>query len=123
MRSGVFLKPLERLRSLSFVLGGTRRFADPPDLPRLEMPPIWQTRQLEIENFAPNQSDGPPSKARTPRELPRITSLNWLTNSSVELIELEKMKGLRSYSSLAGVANLKTLRRNHRYRHSLTVAI
>jgi hypothetical protein len=41
----------------------------------------------------------------------------------VELIELEKMKGLRSYAFLAGVANLKTPRRNHRYRHSPTVAI
>jgi hypothetical protein len=64
-----------------------------------------------------------PAAPRNALELLRITSLNWLTNSSVELIELEKMTGLRSHASLAGVANLNTLRRNHRYRHSLTAAI
>jgi hypothetical protein len=108
LKSLVFLKPLERLRSLSFVLGGTRRFADLPDLPRLEMLSIWRTRQLEIENLLPiNQMDR--LRRLVLRELPRITSLDWLTNSSVELLELEKMKGLRSYASLAGVANLQTL--------------
>jgi hypothetical protein len=42
-------------------------------------------------------------------ELPRITSPDWLTNSSLHVLELEKMKGLRSYASLAGLPSIKTL--------------
>jgi hypothetical protein len=108
LKSLAFLKPLQRLRSLSFLLGGTRRFADLPDLPRLEELSIWRTRGLEIDDLLPlNQVGG--LRKLVLSELPRITSLVWLTNASLHVLELEKMKGLRSYASLAGLSGLKTL--------------
>jgi hypothetical protein len=108
LKSLTFLKPLQSLRSLSFVLGGTRRFADLPDLPRLDELSIWRTRKLEIDDLLPlNQISS--LRRLVLSELPRITSLDWLTNSSLHILELEKMKGLRSYASLVGLPSLKTL--------------
>jgi hypothetical protein len=108
LKSLAFLKPLQSLRSLSFVLGGTRRFADLTDLPRLDELSIWRTRKVEIDDLLPlNQINS--LRRLVLRELPRITSLDWLTNSSLHVLELEKMKGLRSYASLAGPPSLKTL--------------
>jgi hypothetical protein len=94
LKSLTFLKPLPSLRSLSFVLGSTRRFADLPDLPRLDGLLIWRTRKLEIDDLLPlNQISS--LRRLVLSELSRITSLDWLTNSSLHLLELEKMKGLR----------------------------
>jgi hypothetical protein len=106
LKSLTFLKPLQSLRSLSFVLGGTRRFADLPDLQRLDELSIWRTRKLEMDDLIPlNQISS--LRRLVLSELPRITSLDWLTNSSLRVLELERMKGLRSYAS--GLSSLKTL--------------
>jgi hypothetical protein len=108
LKSLAFLRPLQRLRSLSFVFGGTRNFGDLPDLSRLEALSIWRTRKLEIEDLLPlNEIKGLQSLVLS--ELPRITSLDWLTSPSLRLLELENMKGLRSYASLAGLPTLETL--------------
>lgn len=108
LKSLTFLKSLPSLRSLSFVLGGTKRFADLPDLPSLEELSIWRTRKLEMDDLLPLNQIGS-LRRLVLSELPRITTLDWLMNSSLHLLELEKMKGLRSYASLAGLPSLKTL--------------
>jgi hypothetical protein len=108
LKSLTFLKPLHSLRSLSFMLGGTRRFVDLPDLPHLDELSIWRTRKLEMDDLLPlNEIHNLRRLALS--ELPRITSLDWLTSSSLHVLELERMKGLRSYASLAGLPSLRTL--------------
>jgi Leucine-rich repeat (LRR) protein len=103
-----FLAPLRRLRSISFRIGGTRNFADLPGFPALEEVSVWRTPKLEIEHLLPvNQI------ARLKRlvlsELPRITTLDWLTNPFLRLLDLDRLRGLHSYASLEGLPGLETL--------------
>ena len=103
-----FLAPLQRLRSLSFSLGGTRNFSDLPGFPALEELSIWRTRKLEIEELLPiNEIRG--LRRLALGELPRITTFDWLTNPSIRLLELERLKGLHPYESLSGLPGLETL--------------
>ncbi|MEO6775282.1 MAG: hypothetical protein ABI467_20125, partial [Kofleriaceae bacterium] len=78
------------LTSIDFALGGTRNFEDLTVLPKLERVAIWRTRQLEMTDLAPLNRI---AKLRTVElsQLPRVTSLAWLTNPSVKRIVLEDM--------------------------------
>lgn len=108
LKSLSFLKSLGRLRSLSFVLGGTRHFADLPTFPALAELSIWRTSKLEVEHLFPiNQIGG--LKRLMLSELPRITTLDWLTNPSLRLLDLDRLRGLHSYTSLEGLPGLETL--------------
>jgi hypothetical protein len=103
-----FLAPLPRLRSLAFSLVAPKRFEDLATLAALEEVSIWRAKKLEEAALSPLNG-----VARLRRvvlsELPRITSLAALTHPMVATIELENMKGLGSYASLAGLLGLETL--------------
>ena len=108
LKSLAFLSVLPRLRSLSFMLGGTRNFADLVDFPALEDLVIWRTRKLEAKDLLPvNEISG--LKHFMLAELPRITSLDWLTNPTLQWLELERMRGLQSLTSLEDLPGLETL--------------
>jgi hypothetical protein len=103
-----FLRPLEKLTSLSFGLGGTRNFRELDDLSRLEELSIWRTLKLESEHLHP--LNGAHNLRRLHlHELPRILSLDWLTNPTLRTVEIEAMRGLRDYGSLGGLPSLETL--------------
>jgi len=78
------------LTSIDFALGGTRSFEDLTVLPKLGRVAIWRTRQLEITDLAPLNRI---AKLHTVElsELPRVTSLSWLTNPNVKRVVLDDM--------------------------------
>lgn len=108
LNSLAFLANLNRLRTLSFILGGTRRFEDLPKLQALEELSIWRPRLLEMDDLLPLTQI---SRLRSLvlNELQCVTSLSWLTNANIQLLELEDMRGLHSYTSLGGLTGLETL--------------
>jgi len=78
------------LTSIDFSLGGTRNFEDLTTLPKLRRVTIWRTRQLEMPDLGPLNRI---AKLHTVElsQLPRVTSLSWLTNPSVKRVVLENM--------------------------------
>lgn len=102
-----FTFTLEKLKRISFSLGGTTAFEDLTQLKKLEELDIWRTRKLEIEHLSPiNKIKS--LKVLKLRELPRITDLSWLNNLSIETLVLEDLRGLDSFESL-NCQSLKTL--------------
>jgi hypothetical protein len=102
-----YLEPLENLRSLAFWLGGARRFVDLPRMRNLQRVDIWRARQLEPVDLAP-LNDVTGLKTLALRELPKLTSLSWLTNYSVRNLELD-LSNLNDFTSLAGMPSLENL--------------
>lgn len=103
-----FLAPLPRLRSLAFSLVAPKRFDDLAALAALEEVSLWRAKKLEEAALSP-LNEVPRLRRLVLSELPRITSLAGLTHPSLATIELENMKGLTSYASLAGLPGLETL--------------
>jgi hypothetical protein len=103
-----FLATLPRLRSLAFSLVAPKRFEDLAALAALEEVSIWRARKLEESALSP-LNEVPRLRRLVLSELPRITSLAGLTHPTLATIELESMKGLGSYASLAGLPGLETL--------------
>jgi len=103
-----FLRPLGKLTSLSFGLGGTRNFRELTDLGCLEELSLWRTLKLESEHLHPLNGVRNLHRLHL-HELPRIRSLDWLTNPTVRTVEIEAMRGLRDYGSLRDLPNLETL--------------
>jgi hypothetical protein len=103
-----YLQPLAKLTSLAFSLVAPKRFEDLCALPALEKLSIRGAKGLEVAAMVPLNRI-PRLRQLVLAELPRITDLEWLNNPTLQAIELEGMKGLRSYASLAGLPDLRTL--------------
>lgn len=101
------LESLQRLTSLAIWFGATRRFSELLRLRHVCRVDIWRVRQLEMTDLEPlNTVAGLETLAL--RELPRVTSLSWLTNPSVRNLELD-LKNLASLTCLTGLPGLENL--------------
>lgn len=103
-----FVIPLKKLKRITFSLGGTTTFESLEMVEGLEELEIWRTRQLEVEHLVPI------NKIKTLRvlklrQLPRITRLNWLNNSTVQTLVLDSLKGLNTFDSLREIPHLNEL--------------
>jgi hypothetical protein len=103
-----FLEPLPRLRSIAFSLVAPKRFDDLCALAALEEVSIWRAKKLE-ETVLSSLNGIPRLQRLALAELPRITSLARVTHPGLATIDLDRMKGLHSYASLAGLPGLVTL--------------
>jgi hypothetical protein len=103
-----FLGRLTHLTSLAFEQVAPKRFEDLCLLPALEEVSIWRAKKLEVEALSPLNGITMLDRL-TLKELPRITSLEWLTNPRLRVLEIEDLKGLKSYAALAGLSNLEVL--------------
>lgn len=108
LKSLDFILPLKKLKRISFSLGGTVEFNDLSLSKNIEDIDIWRTKKLELEHLVPLNKIQK-LKILKLRELPRIGNFDWLQNPSLQTLVIQELKGLKSFDSLKGQKNIKTL--------------